>query len=308
MSNTATSPNLSAAQDAKAKTKKPADVPAKKSADVATKKPADTTAKEAGDVKKTVKRKEPEADAGTAAPAKAAKRTKDTTKDAGDAKKNTKRKETDAEVGTAATVKVAKRTKTSTGAEVGDGLAASGHGDGTVSRRGARLVYTPKEILDQLNEFDVMLKTEITNADKTTRISIRRIRTQWIHDFAVVKSFMRQKTTGRRRVVKKENEDGTAPSTGLHKPKTISDNLCMFMNKTTGGTAQCSRADVTRFLCHYVKTNELQDANARKYICPDAAMQKLFALEKDDRITYPQMQRLLKVNKCFLDDPTPTQA
>ena len=69
--------------------------------------------------------------------------------------------------------------------------------------------------------------------------------------------------------------------------------------------SEVSRADVTRFISTYIREKELQDPVVRTNIIPDAEIQKLFRIGPEDVVTFPGVQKLLKICEHFLPVPTP---
>ncbi len=92
-------------------------------------------------------------------------------------------------------------------------------------------------------------------------------------------------------------------NSGFMKPVAVSTALAKF----TGWDASQvrSRVDVTKYICQYVKDNNLQDPNDRRNIIPDSKLAKLLDYdakkEKDAEgnsipLTYYYMQRKLKAH------------
>ena len=123
-----------------------------------------------------------------------------------------------------------------------------------------------------------------------------------------VRSMSRQVKTLRsdvNRVAKVKTRSAAArpPNSGFMKPVAVSKDLAKF----TGWDASQlrSRVDVTKYICQYVKDNNLQDPNDRRNIIPDAKLAKLLDYdakkEKDADsniipLTYYYMQRKLKAH------------
>lgn len=84
----------------------------------------------------------------------------------------------------------------------------------------------------------------------------------------------------------------TNPS-GFMKPVKISTELVTFI----GGDAsrEYSRNEVTKFICDYVKNNNLQDSKDKRNINCDAKLARLLNYDsKQGHITYPGIQKLIK--------------
>jgi chromatin remodeling complex protein RSC6 len=77
------------------------------------------------------------------------------------------------------------------------------------------------------------------------------------------------------------------------KPVKISKELAKF----TGWAADQpkSRIEVTKFLCKYVKDNNLQNPSDKRQIVPDAKLAKLLGVAPEDApLTYPGMQKKIQ--------------
>lgn len=94
---------------------------------------------------------------------------------------------------------------------------------------------------------------------------------------------------------KKANVDGVKKNNVFDKPVEISEELCTFLNLEKG--KQYSRQFITNSLFDYVKTNELQNPENRRFILLDSTDEgkKLNELLKPDQpLTFFNMQRYLK--------------
>lgn len=93
--------------------------------------------------------------------------------------------------------------------------------------------------------------------------------------------------------LQKKNQKRKNPS-GFAKPSKITSELCFFMNKPPG--TKIARTEVTRYLIHYIKENNLQDDANRRSICPDEKLRNLLDIKKN--ITFFSIQGLM--NKHFI--------
>lgn len=91
-------------------------------------------------------------------------------------------------------------------------------------------------------------------------------------------------------------------SSGFMKPVKISKDMTKF----TGWDASelKSRVDVTRYICNYVKENNLQNPEDRRQIVPDKKLRSLLKLDKaalkDEPLTYYSLQK--KIQPHFLKE------
>lgn len=96
-----------------------------------------------------------------------------------------------------------------------------------------------------------------------------------------------QKSSSRR----KKSSGNRAPS-GFVKPTRISDELAQFLGKTIG--SEMARTEVSKEINAYIRLNGLQDkANGRK-INADPKLSTLLKLQKEDELTYFNLQRYMK--------------
>jgi chromatin remodeling complex protein RSC6 len=97
----------------------------------------------------------------------------------------------------------------------------------------------------------------------------------------------------KRKKVTQLNGQKRAPS-GFAKATEISTELCSFLGKPQG--TEMARTEVTKYLTQYIKQHELQDKSNRRKILPDAPLQKLLNVKKDDEVTYFNLQKYMKVH------------
>jgi chromatin remodeling complex protein RSC6 len=102
--------------------------------------------------------------------------------------------------------------------------------------------------------------------------------------------------------IKKYTKEENKPKTerklcGFAVPTTVTDELCVFMNKEKG--TQISRPQATAHLANYIKENNLKNVNNKNIILPDEKLRKLLGDEcKNQIITHFNIQKLM--NKHFI--------
>lgn len=74
-------------------------------------------------------------------------------------------------------------------------------------------------------------------------------------------------------------------------PSKISDELAHFLGKEKG--TKMARTEVTREIQQYIKINELQYKEDKRYIKPDEKLSTLFKLNDGDELTYFNLQRYI---------------
>jgi chromatin remodeling complex protein RSC6 len=91
-------------------------------------------------------------------------------------------------------------------------------------------------------------------------------------------------------------------SSGFMKPVKISSEMSLF---TKWDPSQLySRVDVTKFLCNYIKVNQLQNPEDRRQILCDDSLSSLLKLDKSSQnpLTYPGLQQ--HIQQHFITDVT----
>lgn len=91
---------------------------------------------------------------------------------------------------------------------------------------------------------------------------------------------------------KKRRSNVNRKPSGFVKPALISDELAAFLGKTTG--TEMARTEVSKEINAYIQANKLQDKQNGRRIHPDAKLTKLLKVEKDDELTYFNLQRYMK--------------
>ena len=82
-----------------------------------------------------------------------------------------------------------------------------------------------------------------------------------------------------------------APS-GFAKPSLISNELSSFMG--LGENTMIARTEVTKFIINYIKENELQKKEDRRYIIPDSKLKKLLYITEDSpELSYFNIQKFM---------------
>jgi chromatin remodeling complex protein RSC6 len=79
---------------------------------------------------------------------------------------------------------------------------------------------------------------------------------------------------------------------GFVKPTRISDELAQFLGKTIG--TEMARTDVSKEINAYIRSNGLQDKSNGRKINADSKLSTLLKLNKEDELTYFNLQRYMK--------------
>lgn len=88
---------------------------------------------------------------------------------------------------------------------------------------------------------------------------------------------------------------------GFVKPTKISDELIKFLGKEPG--TEMSRVEVSKEVNAYINEHKLKDEKCGRQINPDAKLTKLLKINKDEVLTYFNLQRYLKIH--FIKAPVP---
>ena len=91
---------------------------------------------------------------------------------------------------------------------------------------------------------------------------------------------------------KSKKASGNRQPSGFVKPTRISDELAKFLGKDTG--VEMARTAVSKEINAYIREKGLQDASNGRKINPDASLTKLLNIQKDDELTYFNLQRYMK--------------
>lgn len=101
-----------------------------------------------------------------------------------------------------------------------------------------------------------------------------------------------KKDTEKAMKMKRKTNRAKNTTSGFMKPVQISDEMIKF----TGWDADApkSRVDVTKFICNYIKENELQKPEDRRVILPDAKLKKILNHQDGDNLTYYSLQKKIQ--------------
>jgi hypothetical protein len=118
---------------------------------------------------------------------------------------------------------------------------------------------------------------------------------------ALEKTVGREVKNAQKASSRKKKASGNRQPSGFVKPTRISDELAQFLGKTVG--TEMARTEVSKEINAYIRTNSLQDpANGRK-INADSNLSTLLKLNKEDELTYFNLQRYMKHHFIKTDAP-----
>lgn len=90
----------------------------------------------------------------------------------------------------------------------------------------------------------------------------------------------------------KKKLSGNRSPSGFIKPAKISADLANFLGKPVG--IEMARTEVSKEINQYIRQNNLKDPANGRNINPDAKLSSLLKLEKDDKLTYFNLQKFMK--------------
>jgi upstream activation factor subunit UAF30 len=113
------------------------------------------------------------------------------------------------------------------------------------------------------------------------------------NDFKTLeKSVAREMKLAQKASAKKRQNTGNRKPSGFVKPARISDELAAFLGKDVG--TEMSRTDVSKEINAYIVKHNLKNAQNGRIIHPDAKLTKLLKVQKDDELTFFNLQRYMK--------------
>ena len=93
---------------------------------------------------------------------------------------------------------------------------------------------------------------------------------------------------------KKRKTSANKNPSGFVKPTKISDELIKFLGKEPG--TEMSRVEVSKEVNAYINEHKLKDEKCGRQITPDAKLTKLLKINKDEILTFFNLQRYLKIH------------
>jgi chromatin remodeling complex protein RSC6 len=113
------------------------------------------------------------------------------------------------------------------------------------------------------------------------------------NDFKTLeKSVTRELKNAQKASSKKRRNNVNRKPSGFVKPPRISDELAQFLGKTVG--TEMARTDVSKEINTYIQAHGLQDKQNGRRIHPDDKLTKLLKVNKEDELTYFNLQRYMK--------------
>lgn len=113
------------------------------------------------------------------------------------------------------------------------------------------------------------------------------------NDFKTLeKTMSREMKNAQKASSKKRRNNGNRKPSGFIKPTLISNELASFLGKSVG--TEMARTEVSKEINSYIHANSLQDKSNGRKINPDEKLTALLKLNKEDELTYFNLQRYMK--------------
>jgi chromatin remodeling complex protein RSC6 len=153
------------------------------------------------------------------------------------------------------------------------------------SRRG---LVSREELEGHFDQYLTFLERELDSSrtDKNRKVSVKTFRTL-IKEAKVLKS-------NSLRVMKKPKKRSSNTQSGFMKPVAITSDMASFAGWDPSELK--SRVDVARYICDYIKENNLQNPEDRRQILADKKLTKLldYNADKEDKLTYYYLQKKIQ--------------
>jgi chromatin remodeling complex protein RSC6 len=139
-------------------------------------------------------------------------------------------------------------------------------------------VVEASSTLDTINKTCAVLALEIKNLGNSLKVFQKEYN----------KLLKSQKVRGKRT----PNPNVKRNPSGFAKPAKLIPDLCEFLGIPSGSCEP--RTVVTSKLNEYIKSNNLQNPENRKFILPDEKLKKLLRIAEGDSLSYFNLQRCMK--------------
>jgi chromatin remodeling complex protein RSC6 len=160
-----------------------------------------------------------------------------------------------------------------------------------------RRVVTKDQFLGNFDEVSELIANEISNNkdDKNVNGKYLKFLRNINKNMVSMKKDAQKLIKTKRKSVETASDDvkdANKVSSGFLKPVPISNAMASFTGWSP--TELKSRVDVTKFLCSYIKDNNLQNPSDRRQIILDSKLTKLLDYKEGAPLTYFDMQSHLK--------------
>ena len=163
------------------------------------------------------------------------------------------------------------------------------------SEKKKRVAPTRESVVSSFDEVIQMVETEIASlrdsSSKTKGVKFLRSLNKRLKTLKIQVSRIKQRSSTK--VVSSTTTNNT--NSGFLKPVKISSDMAKFTGWNPDELK--SRVDVTKFLCNYIRENNLQNPTDKRQIIPDAKLSKLIKYDskkENEPLRYYSLQKFLK--------------
>jgi len=157
-----------------------------------------------------------------------------------------------------------------------------------------RVIPTRESVVSSFDEVIQMVETEIASLrDSSTKakgVKFLRSLNKRLKTLKTQVSRIKQRSS-----VKAVSANTNNTNSGFLKPVKISSDMAKFTGWNPDDLK--SRVDVTKFLCNYIRENNLQNPTDKRQIIPDAKLSKLIKYDskkESEPLRYYSLQKFLK--------------
>lgn len=166
--------------------------------------------------------------------------------------------------------------------------------EGSSEEKKKRTAPTKEGVATSFDELIQMIETEIVtlrdSSNKTKGVKFLRSLNKKLKSLKAQVARIKQRTSSK---VVSSSTNGT--NSGFLKPVKISSDMAKFTGWDPSELK--SRVEVTKYLCNYIRENNLQNPNDKRQIIPDAKLSKLIkydAKKEAEPLRYYSLQKFLK--------------
>ena len=162
------------------------------------------------------------------------------------------------------------------------------------------VVETPKRtrrVVDResvVRDFDSLLRTLEDRVEQLRSTDAKSRKNTGVKFVKSLTKSLRtlKKDTQKAMKMKRKTNRAKNTTSGFMKPVPISEEMIKF----TGWEADApkSRVDVTKFICNYIKENDLQKPADRRVILPDTKLKKILNHQEGENLTYYSLQKKIQ--------------
>ena len=157
-------------------------------------------------------------------------------------------------------------------------------------------VVTKESVLE---DFNSLIQTIVAEAD-SIRAGDKPKGVRFINSISSSLKKLQKQTA---RISKGKTKRVSNGNSGFLKPVGVSSEMRKFAGWDKEDLH--SRVDVTRFICNYIKENDLQNTSDRRQIVPDSKLKKLFALKGKEVDPMPYYAIQTHIKHHFESAPSP---